>query len=65
MLYNSQCWAFRKDEHARLMRNKHAVLCVKVEEQVTTIEFYERLNICQLENLLRYNRPRWARHCAP
>ena len=35
---------------------------VKVEDQVTTTELYNRLNICHLDDILRYNRLRWAGH---
>ena len=52
-------WALRKDEHARLFRNEcsmlHWICGVKVEEHFTITELYKHLNICHLDNILRYN----------
>ena len=66
MLYASECWALRKDELARLIRNDRAMvrwICgIKPDQEVPTHTLYDRLNIQHLDATLRYNRLRWAGH---
>ena len=66
MLYASECWALRNDEHNRLICNDRAMvrwICgIKPEEKVNTPSLYQHLNIPHLDNTLRCNRLRWAGH---
>ena len=66
MLYASECWALRNDEHNRLIRNDRAMvrwICgIKPKDKISTPSLYQRLNIPHLDNTLRCNRLRWAGH---
>ena len=66
MLYASECWAPRKEEETRLLRNDKAMvrwICgVKAEDRVSTSTLYDKLSIPHLNLVMRQNRLRWAGH---
>ena len=66
MLYASECWALRKEELARLVRNDRAMvrwICgIKSDERVANATLYDRLQIPYLDTTLQFRRLRWAGH---
>ena len=66
LLHASECWALRREDIQRLMRNERAMLRwmlrVKADDDVSLAEMYSRLNLQPLESRLRSNRLRWYGH---
>ena len=66
MLYDSECWAPRKVDLARLERNERAMLhwmCgTKPEDSTSLKELRTKLGIGCLESALRQSRLRWFGH---
>ena len=66
LLHASECWALRREDIQRLLRNEWAMLRwlfkVKAEDDVSLHDLCSRLNLLSLESRLRINRFRWYGH---
>ena len=66
LLHASVCWALRREDTQRVLRNEQAMLRwmlrVKAEDDVSLHDMYSRLSFQPLESTLRINRLRWYGH---
>ena len=66
MLYASECWVVRTEEHSKLLRNERAMIrwiCgVNTQEHTDIAVFYSKLGITHLDVILGRNRLRWYGH---